>query len=102
LVINFGDQTITGFRIVTRIEHADAARISFHGSGPGPASGERVIISGEIDRVTGALSAVGSSHTDGDVVEGNSRPRLQGHEPTVLKRPGNIRMAALPSADRCP
>jgi hypothetical protein len=64
LVVNLVDQTVTGFGIVAHIEHADAARITFGGEGPalprkvggGHLTDGTISLSGELDRVTGALS----------------------------------------------
>lgn len=52
LVINLAERTVTGFSCVAHIDSADDVSISFSGAG------SLARLFGEIDRVTGATSAV--------------------------------------------
>jgi hypothetical protein len=64
LVVNLVDRTVTGLGAVARIDRADAASVSFTGQGPLVVGGSRtgtLSLSGELDRVTGALSAMAST-----------------------------------------
>jgi hypothetical protein len=59
LVINLAERTVLGFGIVAHIRRIDASSISFNGQGPSIEGGMllgTITVSGELDRITGALS----------------------------------------------
>jgi len=61
LVVNLADNTVTGFGVVACIDRTDAASISFSGEGPLSLHGARfgtISLTGEMDRVTGAVSVL--------------------------------------------
>jgi len=54
LVVNLADRTVSFLGFVAQIESIDASNVSFHGDSTKPYT---VLVMGDIDRVTGAVSA---------------------------------------------
>jgi hypothetical protein len=55
LVVNLADRTVSFLGFVAKIDAIDAANITFTGDNSKPYA---VLVTGDIDRVTGAVSAV--------------------------------------------
>jgi hypothetical protein len=64
LVVDLTDGTVTGFGIITRIDRADDASISFSGKGPLYVRGMTVgtiSLTGEFDRVSSGLTVIATT-----------------------------------------
>jgi hypothetical protein len=64
LVVDLTDATVTGFGIITRIDRADDASISFSGKGPLYVRGMTVgtiSLTGEFDRVSSGLTVIATT-----------------------------------------